>query len=265
MTFLCESTKKDATKEKLLQNNRKERSKKYLNIVNKSESKSPTLATVDISLKPNLQTLSEIVEVRSKCYHKNRLKCTELNCRKMATNKIAVELPGIENHEFDNKASFSSALRMCEGLLISHENETGDTQLKLKKERAIEEQNEGEAQSSSSSNQNTKTVPKPPPIPANFTISIFVVTYLAYIAIYYIFSLLTTQQNGFIVTTEKIGLQMFELLVRYCRNLFPVYWLTKKDETRNFALHKIRMYLLRYLSQEKAETIMAFVDDNKSS
>ena len=258
--ILCVSSKKDdAIILNLVKKNRNKRNK-YLKKVNISESTSPTLATVDISLNSDLHTLSERVEIRSKCYHKKGLKCTNFNCKRLATNRIDVEISD-KNLDSSDKASFSTALQMCEGLLPV-EIETKDRKVKSKVLRAVKEQNEGDEQSNPSQEQRTTNIPRPPPIPANFTITIFVVTYLLYAAVYYIISFTTQEQNFFNGQIDKIIWKLLELVKRYFRNFFPVYWLTKKDETREFALHKIRTYLLRYLSQERAEKIMYLVKNN---
>ena len=101
--------------------------------------------------------------------------------------------------------------------------------------------------------------PKPPPIPVNLSILVFsgsmIFWYLMHIQHNY------SNDNNWINLIEKVMLQIFEVFTRYTRYCFPLYWIKRKEETKNFALHKIKSFLLRYLTQDKIEKIVRFIEN----
>ena len=101
--------------------------------------------------------------------------------------------------------------------------------------------------------------PKPPPIPVNITILVFsgsmIFWYLLYIRNN------QSKDNNWIILIEKVMLQVFEVFTRYTRYCFPLYCIKRKEETKNFAVDKIKSFLLRYLTQDKTEKIVRFIEN----
>ncbi len=103
--------------------------------------------------------------------------------------------------------------------------------------------------------------PKHPPIPVNLTILTLTGSMIFWYSLY--FRNNHSKDDDLMNLAEKVMIQLFEVASRFSRYCFPIYWIKRKEETKSFALLKIKSFLLRYLTPDKAEHIMSVIVDKK--
>ena len=191
------------------------------------------LTAVDISLAPHQSTSSAFVEN---------------NPEKVFRNK---SFPGTHKINIKEISSISSNINENETL------EQGDGKLPTALEMCNDHLQLVPYQHNNNPAPEESSGPQPPPIPVSFTMIIFSGSI---IILYVIYSSHHNGDDDWKNKAEKVMIQFFEVFARFTRHFVPIYWLTKKDETRVFALLKIKTFLLRYLAQDNAEKIMCMID-----
>ena len=198
-----------------------------------AQSSISSLTTVDISLAPHQSTSSSSV--------KPNLEKGSTNKSVPRTNKIyIIERTPSSSSANDNEtieqddSKQTTALEMCNDHLQLVQYQHNKNQ---------PEENSG---------------PKAPPIPVSFTMLIYtgsiIVMYVMYISNNH-----SKDDENWRNKANKVMLQLAEVFARFTRHFVPLYWLTKKEETRIFAIHKIKTSLLRYFDQGIIENILSLI------
>ena len=209
------------------------------------------LTAVDISLAPHQSTSSAFVENNPEKVFRNK--------SFPGTHKINIkEISSISSNINENETleqgdgKLPTALEMC--------NETAtlkDGKLPTALEMCNDHLQLVPYQHNNNPAPEENSGPQPPPIPVSFTMIIFSGSI---IILYVIYSSHHNGDDDWKNKAEKVMIQFFEVFARFTRHFVPIYWLTKKDETRVFALLRIKTFLLRYLAQDNAEKIMSMID-----